>query len=157
MTKRLVLLWVFLHIFTIGYAQEAVDSASDLVAQVQSILDEEEPDLDLALEIANKAIELDPELASAYNWRAEVLFMMDSTRDGVLEDYEKGTYREIPWESVAGILTAMLYVISPVDLIPDFIPVAGLLDDLTFLLLILKSVRKDVEEFEAWESQSVTS
>jgi uncharacterized membrane protein YkvA (DUF1232 family) len=35
------------------------------------------------------------------------------------------------------LVAALLYVISPVDLIPDAIPIAGQADDLTILLLVL--------------------
>jgi uncharacterized membrane protein YkvA (DUF1232 family) len=35
---------------------------------------------------------------------------------------------------------ALLYFISPVDLVPDFIPVSGLLDDLAVLLLVLAMI-----------------
>ena len=45
---------------------------------------------------------------------------------------------------------ALLYVVSPIDLIPDFIPVLGQLDDLivvpTLIFLALKMVPKEVVE-----------
>ena len=36
---------------------------------------------------------------------------------------------DIPWPQVAGMMAALLYVISPVDLVPDFIPGLGFADD----------------------------
>lgn len=39
------------------------------------------------------------------------------------------------------ILAALAYIVSPIDLIPDFIPVAGWGDDLVVLLLALNQAR----------------
>jgi len=45
--------------------------------------------------------------------------------------------KETPWYAklVAGI--AVIYALSPIDLIPDFIPVLGYLDDLLILPLLI--------------------
>jgi len=40
-----------------------------------------------------------------------------------------------PWKAKALILLILGYALSPIDLIPDFIPVIGLLDDLILLPL----------------------
>jgi len=46
--------------------------------------------------------------------------------------------------------TAIAYAISPIDLIPDFIPVLGYLDDVlivpTFVILALKLIPKEIVE-----------
>lgn len=39
------------------------------------------------------------------------------------------------------ILAALAYIVSPIDLIPDFVPVAGWGDDLVVLLLALNQAR----------------
>ncbi|KPU46244.1 hypothetical protein OXPF_01630 [Oxobacter pfennigii] len=58
--------------------------------------------------------------------------------------------KETPWQ--AKILAALTigYALSPIDLIPDFIPVLGYLDDIIILplliALILKMVPKEVME-----------
>ena len=44
------------------------------------------------------------------------------------------------------ILGALGYLISPLDVIPDAIPIAGLSDDMAVILLILKSVWGDVND-----------
>ena len=41
----------------------------------------------------------------------------------------------------------MLYAVSPTDLIPDFIPIAGALDDMTVVALATRFVRKDLEAY----------
>ena len=43
------------------------------------------------------------------------------------------------------IIGALGYMISPLDVIPDAIPIAGLTDDLAVLLYVLKKVWSDVD------------
>ena len=56
----------------------------------------------------------------------------------------------VPWYSKLLILVTVAYALSPLDLIPDFIPVLGLLDDLVLLpigiLLSIKTIPKEVLE-----------
>ncbi len=53
-----------------------------------------------------------------------------------------------PWYAKVTGALVLLYALSPLDLIPDFIPVIGLLDDLIIvpagLYLVLKMLPKDV-------------
>ena len=72
----------------------------------------------------------------------------------LIQDYDMGAYREIPWESLAGILTALLYVISSVDLIPDFIPVVGTLDDAAVVAVCLKLVKDDLDAYTLWKTKN---
>lgn len=44
------------------------------------------------------------------------------------------------------IIGALGYMISPLDVIPDAIPIAGLTDDLAVLVYVLKKVWVDVED-----------
>lgn len=50
---------------------------------------------------------------------------------------------------------ALLYVISPIDLIPDFVLGIGALDDLAILALAIPLLMKEVDKFLLWESQKV--
>ena len=72
----------------------------------------------------------------------------------LIQDYDKGDYQEIPWESLSGILTALLYVISSVDLIPDFIPVIGTLDDAVVVAVCLKLVKNDLNAYALWKTKN---
>ncbi|RLE31609.1 MAG: hypothetical protein DRJ61_11175 [Acidobacteria bacterium] len=55
----------------------------------------------------------------------------------LVKDYWSGDYREIPYSSIAAVVFALIYVLSPIDLIPDFIPVLGLMDDAAVVALCL--------------------
>ena len=71
----------------------------------------------------------------------------------VVQDYWSGAYREIPWQSIAAIVAALAYVLSPIDLIPDFIPVIGYVDDLAVIALCLKLVGNDLEAYRLWKDK----
>jgi len=43
--------------------------------------------------------------------------------------------RDVPWHAKAVAVLVVAYALSPIDLIPDFIPVLGYLDDLLLLPL----------------------
>ena len=43
------------------------------------------------------------------------------------------------------------YLLMPIDLVPDFIPVIGYADDAALLALVLTRISGDLERFRAWE------
>lgn len=72
-----------------------------------------------------------------------------------IQDYVKGEYREIPFWTIAAIVSALLYVLSPVDLIPDFIPVIGYVDDALVVAACLAMVESDLLVYKEWKKQQV--
>lgn len=69
----------------------------------------------------------------------------------MLKDYRKGLYREVPWFTIASIVFALLYVLNPLDLIPDFIPGIGYLDDLSVLGITLRFIESDLHKYLDWK------
>jgi uncharacterized membrane protein YkvA (DUF1232 family) len=67
--------------------------------------------------------------------------------------YFSKEYREMPWETIALAIGAIAYFVSPVDLIPDFIPVAGYVDDAAVIALVIASATNDLHNFREWEAQ----
>ena len=72
----------------------------------------------------------------------------------LLRAYYTGAYREIPWQSLVLIIIAVIYFVSPIDLIPDWIPIIGLMDDAFVVGLVLKSVKDDLDAFMEWETSN---
>lgn len=62
-----------------------------------------------------------------------------------------GKYSDLPWQTLVMIVGGLLYFIAPLDALPDFIPVAGLLDDATILIWLGKCFREDLENYKNWE------
>ena len=72
----------------------------------------------------------------------------------VIQDYISGKYREIPWWSIAAIVAALLYVLNPIDLIPDFIPVFGYIDDALVVAACLAMVEQDLQNYKDWKKNA---
>lgn len=62
-----------------------------------------------------------------------------------------GNYKDMPWQTLVMIVGGLLYFIAPLDALPDFIPVAGYLDDATILVWLGKCFREDLENYKTWE------
>lgn len=71
----------------------------------------------------------------------------------MIRDYWKGNYRNVPWKSVAAIAGALLYVLNPLDVIPDLIFGFGFLDDAGVVALCLRLVESDLIRYAAWKEQ----
>ncbi len=71
----------------------------------------------------------------------------------LLKDYFSGRYKKVPWKVMAAIIAALLYVLSPIDIIPDFIPFVGYIDDAAILALCLKLVKSDVDDYAKWRAE----
>ena len=71
----------------------------------------------------------------------------------IIQDYVKGEYRTIPFWSIAAIVAALLYVLSPVDLIPDVIPGIGYVDDGLVVAACLAMVEQDLHTYKEWKKQ----
>lgn len=72
----------------------------------------------------------------------------------LIKDYWQGTYREIPYWTVAAIVATLLYVLNPIDLVPDFIPLVGLVDDATVMAACMMMIRQDLRRYEKWKREN---
>jgi uncharacterized membrane protein YkvA (DUF1232 family) len=68
----------------------------------------------------------------------------------MLKDYKNGNYREMPWHTIGSIVLVLLYVLNPLDIIPDFIPGFGYVDDAAVLALALKLIQADFDNYMVW-------
>lgn len=71
----------------------------------------------------------------------------------MLSAWVKGDYRNISTKSIIAVVAALIYFVNPLDLIPDFIPVIGQIDDIFVLGYLIKMLNKEIERFMAWEKE----
>lgn len=86
--------------------------------------------------------------ASLVRWWQDLRLMVS-----LLNDYRKGNYRAVPWKVIAAITAALVYFVSPVDVVPDFLPLAGYLDDALVIKLALDLARADLARYSQWQAQ----
>ena len=72
----------------------------------------------------------------------------------LIKDYWKGTYRDISVKSIVIFVVALAYIISPIDLIPDYIIGLGQIDDAVILGLSLYFLEKDLLKYKEWKNRS---
>lgn len=65
--------------------------------------------------------------------------------------YIRKDYRDIPWGSIVLVVVAIIYFVSPLDLIPDTLPGIGHIDDAALIAFVVAQIRADLDNFLAWE------
>ncbi|MGZ4674984.1 MAG: YkvA family protein [Acidimicrobiia bacterium] len=75
----------------------------------------------------------------------------------LIRAYANGSYRDVSAGNIVLAVAAILYFVTPLDLVPDAIPGAGFVDDATVLAFVLSRLQLELEQFAAWErSQAIT-
>ena len=75
------------------------------------------------------------------------------TLSRMLRAYIKGEYKVVPWSTVLKITTALIYFVSPLDFIPDILPILGFTDDIAVVLWVISSCTADIKRFQEWEAK----
>lgn len=73
----------------------------------------------------------------------------------VVYDYVKGYYTAIPYKTIIAIVVALLYFVSPIDIIPDVLITfygLGLVDDVAVVMFIMKAVHSDLMDYNNFKS-----
>ena len=82
------------------------------------------------------------------------LFEVALTLVRLVRSFVTGEYREISTRTVVSGLAVLLYVLSPIDVVPDFIPVLGFLDDLSLVSWFIGKFQVEITRFRTWEQAS---
>ena len=123
-----------------------------------------------ALKKASEVLQSNPRMRNLVNKASEKIndFKIDSIKTSgfvsrlnvfirMVKAYAKGEYRDIEWKHIVLVVAALLYFITPLDFIPDFIPVTGFIDDFAVLVWVYNKVQNEIDRFQIWESNSATS
>jgi uncharacterized membrane protein YkvA (DUF1232 family) len=108
-----------------------------------------------------KPMKLGVLLTSAYGKLVDV----DSTQSGfeqlkefmttfirLIRAYMRGDYRQVANKSLLIGVAVLLYLVTPLDIIPDFIPGIGLLDDISLMAWFVDAFQKEITKFRIWEA-----
>ncbi|MBP5430469.1 MAG: DUF1232 domain-containing protein [Elusimicrobiaceae bacterium] len=58
----------------------------------------------------------------------------------------KGQYK-MPWKTFFWVLLCAVYFLSPIDMLPDIVPLLGFADDSAFIIFVLLLVHQDLIAF----------
>ena len=73
----------------------------------------------------------------------------------LIRAYYQGDYHNVAESTLVVIIAAIIYVVNPLDLIPDAIPALGFLDDATVLALAVRRTRQTLDDFMTWKTATV--
>ncbi len=62
-----------------------------------------------------------------------------------------GEYSAFSHKTLLSLVFGLLYFVTPMDVVPDFIPLLGFSDDLSIVYFIIKNFKSDIEAFKVWE------
>ncbi len=72
----------------------------------------------------------------------------------LVKDWRSGTYRQVMYGTIAAVVFALIYVFDPFDIVPDFLPIIGAVDDATIIGACLMLIERDLNKYRNWrESQ----
>ena len=73
----------------------------------------------------------------------------------MLNDYFGGSYRKPPVTVLAAALGIFAYAVSPLDIIPDELPIIGAIDDLFVAKLLLDlCISHELDRYRLWREES---
>ena len=72
------------------------------------------------------------------------------TFTALIVDLLKGRYKGVSWRFVIALACFCAYLVLPIDVINDAIPLAGQLDDTLVFVFLLYLVEKDLAAYRRW-------
>ncbi len=75
------------------------------------------------------------------------------TMTQMLKAWVTGEYKQIPYRTLVLLFVGILYFVTPIDIIPDFIIGVGMLDDVAVIGFIIKGIQKDLDRYTFWKKE----
>ena len=71
----------------------------------------------------------------------------------LLRDWHRGIYTNVPTKTILLVVAALLYFLSPLDIIPDFLGPMGFTDDAAVVLFVLSQIKNEISHYRDWRSK----
>lgn len=65
--------------------------------------------------------------------------------------WAKGEYTDVSLKTILWVTAAIIYFVNPFDVMPDFIPGVGYVDDIVVILFVINTIRRALDKFLEWE------
>jgi uncharacterized membrane protein YkvA (DUF1232 family) len=69
----------------------------------------------------------------------------------LVRSYIRGDYRHVSKKSMIIGIATLLYLMFPLDIIPDFIPILGYADDISLMAWFIKAFQEELSNYQEWE------
>ena len=69
----------------------------------------------------------------------------------LIKAWSKGDYHDISKKTVIMIVATVIYFVSPIDLVPDFIVGLGIFDDVALIGFTAKQISTELDRFKTWK------
>jgi uncharacterized membrane protein YkvA (DUF1232 family) len=70
----------------------------------------------------------------------------------IVKDYWSRAYRQVPYGTIAASAFTLIYVLNPLDLVPDVLPVIGQVDDVAVVSACLLLLEHDLHKYKDWKN-----
>jgi len=121
-------------------------------ADIHKVFDKAHKDMDqqqskqTAKEADEKIAQLDKHIPSVFEAIWDDVKLITS----LLHDYWHKKYIDISWSTIATISVALAYLVMPLDVVPDVIPVIGYIDDMIMIRIALQLVSIELERYRIY-------
>ena len=122
--------------------RKLVNSLKKNMEGAKAYLDDDEKMEDLFQDFEKK-LALIPKIG---NRASDIAVMLSMIRA-----YAKKQYTDVSVTTILLAIAALIYVVNPFDLIPDYMLGAGQLDDAAALLLVLQAIHMDLDKYKKWQ------
>ncbi len=75
----------------------------------------------------------------------------------MLRSYVQREYTDISSKTLIASVAALLYFVNPFDAIPDFVPLAGFIDDAALITYVFTLISSEIDRFSSWEREKNTN
>ena len=73
----------------------------------------------------------------------------------LIKDYRKGEYKELSKNSIILVIISLVYLVNPIDIIPDFL-LGGFVDDAAVIAYVLKKITTEITAYKEWRKSKVS-
>ena len=87
---------------------------------------------------------MDAEKLKAFADDVKIFFSM-------LKDFFTKKYTDVPVGTIMSLAGTLLYIFLPIDIIPDFIPGIGFIDDAAMIALCIRMAKLDIDKYKSWK------
>jgi len=73
----------------------------------------------------------------------------------LVKDYRAGKYRQALYGTIAAVVFSLIYVFNPFDIVPDVLPIIGVIDDASVIGACLLLIERDLSKYRNWKEHQL--